>query len=213
MPKINISSWISYFLAISSLFFCFNFLSVVQAQNLLNTDNEISITFERVRGGWEPLDFFDGHAIGVTYNRELFPYIMLHSEISFSRFLLTDDGEGDYASELHLNNMINSDFGMELIPVSIKRFQLRFGFGVSVQYRQSSDGMEPETKTGNQLGNKVYFFNFSTLHLGYKFELKTPVIVFRQFFLAPTATIRSYPKGKYDVPRSFELGIQGGYKF
>lgn len=207
------SSWISHLFAISSLIFCYSFLSTVQAQNTPDTKNELSLTVERVRGGWEPLDFFDGHAVGVSYNREVIPYVNLHSEISFARLLLTDDGGGFYASDLHYNSVMISDLGIELIPVSANWFQLRFGFAGSLQYRQSSDGMDPDKKIGNQKGEKVYFFNFSTVHTGYKFELKPAVLFSGQFFLAPVATIRSYPGGKYDIPRSFEFGIQGGYKF
>lgn len=211
--NLTCSSWIPYFLAVSSLLFCHSFFSTVRAQNSPGTKNELSLTIQRVRGGWEPMNFFDGNSVGVSYNREVIPYIHIHSEISFTQLLLADEGEGRYYADRHFNNMVISDIGIELIPISANWFQLRFGFAGSLQYRQTSDGMDPEKKTGNQIGEKVYFFNFSTVHSGYKFELKTPVLLSTQFFLAPVASMRSYPNGKYDIPRSFELGIQGGYRF
>lgn len=210
--KVNFR-WISQLFVISSIILCWNLSAPVQAQNSFNTNNELSLTVERVRGGWEPLDFFDGHSIGVSYNRELIPYVLLHTEISFSQILLADEGEGNYFADRHFNSMVTSDLGIELIPVSANWFQLRLGFAGSLQNRFTSDGMDPETKSGNQTGERVYFFNFSTMHTGYKFELKTPIAFSRQFFLAPVATMRSYPKGEYDIPRSFEFGILGGYQF
>ncbi len=173
------------------------------------TKNEISFHSNLVRGGFEPYKFFDGTAIGFTYNREIHPYIMVHTNLVAVQMF---DGDELWIDHNHNNGLINSDIGVEIAPFEFKKFQVRFGFAGSVQVRNSVESMDPETLSGRGSSEFSTIYSFRSYHLGYKFELKFPVQLFERFFVAPISTIRSYPRGNY-IPNSLEVGIQGGIKF
>lgn len=195
-----------------SCFIVFNLIAIDSLAQF-DQDQEISVHLNLIRGGWEPLNFFDGYSTGLSYNRELLPYIYFHSKVSLIQLHMVDEGENGYYADRYINNGFISDAGIEFVPVYFKRFQVRFNFSGSLQHRHNSDGMDPHRFTSSQHGKKVNFFNFKSIHTGYKFELKIPLTLHNRFYLTPEAIIRSYPSGDYDIPNSFELGIQGGIQF
>lgn len=171
--------------------------------------NEISFHTNLVRGGFEPFKFFDGTAIGFSYNREVFPYVIVHTNLIAVQLF---DGEEFWIDHNHNNGLINTDVGIEIAPFEFKRFQVRFGIAGSIQIRNSVESMDPETWSGLGGADFSTIYSFRSYHLGYKFELKFPVQIFERFFVAPISTIRSYPRGNY-IPNSLEVGLQGGVKF
>lgn len=212
----NVTKRMKYLFALFGLLLPITFLlpRQSQAQDITDKKNEFSTSLERVRGGRSISDSFNGGGVGLSYNRQLVPYVLLHSELSFEQFFLMDRlGDSNYQ-----NNMIITDLGAQLVPISYKRFELHFGLAASLKYQQKSDYLDPENLNGQTAGGEgekplTDFFNYSSVHLGYKFELKTLFIVSDRWQLGPLATVRSYPKGRYDIPRSFEFGMQGGYRF
>lgn len=126
---------------------------------------------------------------------------------------MVTDGDSNYQ-----NNFVMTDLGIRLIPLSFKGFQMIFGFSGSFQYRQTADNLHPERKTGSSVigeGHKplTQSFIYSSAHVGYKFEMLTTFSLSEEFYLGPSAAIRSYPRGGFDITRSFEFGMQGGYRF
>lgn len=98
----------------------------IQAQ----TKNEVSFHTNLVRGGYEPGTIFDGSAIGFSYNREIHPYIMIHSNLVAVQLFERDDS---WIEHNHNKGLINSDIGIEIAPFEFKRVQIRFGVAGSLQ--------------------------------------------------------------------------------
>lgn len=189
----------------------FIFISFLPPKMVLSQSlqkNEISFHTNLVRGGFEPYDFFDGTAIGFLYNREVFPYVMVHTN-----FVAVQLFNGyDWINHNHNNGLINSDIGIEIAPFEFKKFQVRFVVAGSLQIRNSVEPLDPELLTSFGGADYSTIYSFRSYHFGYKFELKLPVQISERFFAAPITTMRTYPKGNY-TPDIFEVGIQGGIKF
>lgn len=178
--------------------------------------NEFITGLNLVRGGFDPYNFFDGYALNVVYNREILPYVLVHTNFNASQ--LSDIkgtlGPENEPSLRHHNSIYILDAGPEIIPIEIKNFQLRFTFSGSFQYRYTSDGMNPErlsTSSGRE--GKNQFYNYTSSHWGYKFEIKPTFLIQDNYLVSLKTSMRSFPTGTYYIPNSFELGLQGGIKF
>lgn len=186
----------------------FLFLIFMPLSAIAQNQNELSIQTGLIRGGTEPENFFDGHSIGVSYNHQIIPYIYLNTGLSVSTLYQRVDDWPD------LNNhasFMRVEIGAEFAPLVLGSFQLRLSGGGSFQNRATTQMLDPRTSVGWG-GEKVSNYQYRSHHVGYKFELILQFQITDRVFIAPASSMRSYPRGDFWTPNTFDMGIRAGIK-